>query len=109
MKTAERRTSNRWTTMPGNRAHGVEDQNSSCSTTRAAKQKEIQPMASCFFLTSPFIELIGKWKLFKKAKDCELVGGEHEWYNIDGLTSGCYHCLVERQGQLWKNNSNRNV
>src|SRR5215475_8545349 len=25
--------------MPGNRAHGVEDQNSSCSNTRAAKQK----------------------------------------------------------------------
>jgi hypothetical protein len=60
MKTARRITPNRWTTLPGNRAHGVEDQNSSCSNTRAAKQKEIQPMASCFFLTSPFIELI-RW------------------------------------------------
>src|SRR5436309_2791278 len=59
MKTAERITSNRWTTMPGNRAHGVEDQHSSCSNTRAAKQEKVRPMGECFFLTSPFIELIG--------------------------------------------------
>jgi hypothetical protein len=45
-------------------------------------------------LPIPLYRLMGKWKLFKKAKDCELVGGEHEWYNIDGMTSGCYHCLV---------------
>jgi len=37
-----------------------------------------------------------------KGKDCELVGGHHEWYNIDNKNSGCYHCEVVKPGQLWK-------
>ena len=37
-----------------------------------------------------------------KGKDCEEVGGWHHWYNIDGKRSGCYHCLTEREGELWK-------
>jgi hypothetical protein len=37
-----------------------------------------------------------------KGKNCESVGAEHIWYNIDDTISGCYYCKVERQGQLWK-------
>ena len=37
-----------------------------------------------------------------KGEDCKAVGGEHEWYNLDGNSSGCYHCSVEQKGQLWK-------
>jgi len=37
-----------------------------------------------------------------KGQDCELAGGGHEWYNIDGESSGCYHCSVTRHKQLWK-------
>lgn len=37
-----------------------------------------------------------------KGKDCEAAGAWHRWYNKDGKTSGCYHCEVERPGQLWK-------
>jgi len=38
-----------------------------------------------------------------KAKNCEIRGEHHDWYNIDYETSGCYHCEEEREGQLWKN------
>jgi hypothetical protein len=37
-----------------------------------------------------------------KAEDCGCAGGEHYWYNVDGRRSGCYHCTVVRDGQLWK-------
>src|ERR1043165_1526582 len=37
-----------------------------------------------------------------KGRDCEAVGGEHEWYNRDNVTSGCYHCEVVREGRLWE-------
>lgn len=37
-----------------------------------------------------------------KGKDCDRVGGWHRWYNVDGKVSACYHCQVEREGQLWK-------
>jgi hypothetical protein len=37
-----------------------------------------------------------------KVEDCEAIGNEHEWYNIDDVFSGCYHCQVTRQGQVWK-------
>ena len=37
-----------------------------------------------------------------KGEDCEKVGADHVWYNIDGETSGCYHCKVRRPGQLWR-------
>ena len=42
------------------------------------------------------------WGFFDKGKDCEAVGANHEWFNHDDETSGCYHCEVERVGQLWK-------
>jgi len=37
-----------------------------------------------------------------KGDDCEAVGASHHWYNIDDVSSGCYHCRVERPGQLWR-------
>lgn len=40
--------------------------------------------------------------LAAKGKDCELVGGKHEWYNIDNESSGCYHCEIVKIGQLWE-------
>jgi hypothetical protein len=40
--------------------------------------------------------------LADKGANCEAVGGQHEWYNRDGKTSGCYHCHVEKAGRLWE-------
>ena len=42
--------------------------------------------------------------LASKGKNCESVGGNHEWYNIDNQYSGCNHCEVTQKGKLWKNN-----
>jgi hypothetical protein len=39
--------------------------------------------------------------IVKKGKNCEEMGEEHDWYNIDNETSGCYHCQEERNGKLW--------
>jgi hypothetical protein len=58
MKTAGRENPNRWGHASSNRAHGAEVQNRSCSIMWAAKQEKLQPREMCFFLTSPFIELI---------------------------------------------------
>lgn len=41
--------------------------------------------------------------LANKSDDCQRVGGEHWWYNLDDENSGCYHCYVERPGRLWQN------
>ena len=38
----------------------------------------------------------------QKGRDCEAKGGQHEWYNIDNENSGCYHCSVVCNGELWK-------
>lgn len=38
----------------------------------------------------------------RKGKDCESAGGRHEWYNQGNGQSACYHCLVVRAGELWK-------
>lgn len=37
----------------------------------------------------------------RKGRDCEALGGVHSWYNRDGLSSGCYHCTVVREGRHW--------
>jgi hypothetical protein len=58
MKTTDREDPNRWAAKLTNRAPGAEDKNRSCSITWAAKQEKLQPLEWCFFLTSPFIELI---------------------------------------------------
>ncbi len=39
---------------------------------------------------------------FAKGEDCEKAGGKHEWYNLDGEKSGCYHCEVTRKDKLWE-------
>src|ERR1700722_2622266 len=61
MKTAGRENSQRWAIVPSNRALGAGAQNTSCSIQWAAKQEKFQSMEMCFFLTSPFIELIRTW------------------------------------------------
>lgn len=40
--------------------------------------------------------------LADKGDDCEARGGDHEWYKADDSISACYHCKVERPGQLWR-------
>ena len=40
-------------------------------------------------------------RFLKKGADCETLGAAHDWYNKDNETSACYHCQVERPGQLW--------
>src|ERR1700693_1722097 len=61
MKTAGRENPNRGVAGPRNRAHGTVAQNTSRSIRRAAKQEKFRPTGKCFFLTSPFIELIRQW------------------------------------------------
>jgi hypothetical protein len=63
MKTAGRENPNRWVIVPRTRVHGAEVQNRSRSIQWAGKQEKLQPQERCFFLTSPFIELIRSWQL----------------------------------------------
>lgn len=37
-----------------------------------------------------------------KITDCEAVNANHFWYCKEENKSGCYHCKVEKDGQLWK-------
>lgn len=39
--------------------------------------------------------------LAAKGDDCEAHGGHHEWYNAGDSVSACYHCKIEKPGQLW--------
>ncbi len=39
--------------------------------------------------------------IFDKGKDCAKSSGYHEWYNVDNNSSACYHCSIEKQGELW--------
>ncbi len=39
----------------------------------------------------------------RKGRDCEKAGGTHAWYNLDAVSSGCYHCKVVRAGRIWEN------
>ena len=41
------------------------------------------------------------WRIVEKGNDCEKVGGQHHWYNLDGKSSGCYHCKVIKEGKFW--------
>jgi hypothetical protein len=68
MKTADRENPNRRVAGPCNRAHGAAGQNRSRSIKWAEKQEKFQPKEMCFFLHSPFIELIGTY---------ELIGNQH--------------------------------
>ncbi len=64
MKTAGRENPNHGVAVPRNRAHGAVGQNRSCSIKWAGKQEKFRPQEECFFLTSPFIELIRTWPNF---------------------------------------------
>ncbi len=35
-------------------------------------------------------------------ENCETIGEEHSWHNIDNKKSGCYNCLMVRKGKLWE-------
>jgi hypothetical protein len=59
MKTAGRENPNHGATVPHKRARGAVSQNRSRSITWAAKQEKFRRKEMCFFLTSPFIELLG--------------------------------------------------
>ena len=61
MKTAGRENPNHGATLPHNRAHGAVGQNRFRLIRGAAKQEKFQPKEGCFFLTSPFIELLRTW------------------------------------------------
>ena len=37
-----------------------------------------------------------------KGQDCEGVGAKHHWYNVDNVSSACYHCEITRAGRLWE-------
>jgi hypothetical protein len=63
MKTAGSENPNRGGTLSRNRAHGAVGQNKSRSIKWAEKQEKVRPKEMCFFLTSPFIELIGSYIL----------------------------------------------
>jgi hypothetical protein len=58
MKTADRENPIHGATWPRHRAHGAVGQNITRSIEWAEKQEKVQPREMCFFLTSPFIELI---------------------------------------------------
>src|SRR5579863_9621873 len=61
MKTAGRENPIHGVALPRNRARGAEEQNRSRSIKWAEKQEKFQPKGVCFFLTSPFIELLRTW------------------------------------------------
>jgi hypothetical protein len=78
MKTAEGKNPNRWATMPGNRAHGAEGQNRSCSIKWAEKAENFS-RGGVFFLTFPFREHFhfaqtGHSHFAATRGDCSLTG-----------------------------------
>jgi hypothetical protein len=78
MKTAGSENPNRGGTLSRNRAHGAVGQNKSRSIKWAEKQEKVRPKEMCFFLTSPFIELIGTWELLRFHSKLEKSSDEVE-------------------------------
>src|SRR5712664_3824647 len=68
MKTAGRENPIHGVTWPRNRAHGAAGQNRSRSIKWAEKQEKFQPKEMCFFLTSPFIEQSGSYRVESRIK-----------------------------------------
>src|SRR5580704_11724219 len=78
MKTAARENPNSGVAGPCNRAYGAVGQNRSRSITWAEKQEKFQPKETCFFLHSPFIELIRTWELLRFHSKLEKSSDEVE-------------------------------
>jgi len=38
-----------------------------------------------------------KLGMFDKGQDCQKVGGQHFWYNVDEKIIGRYHCKIVRE------------
>jgi hypothetical protein len=49
------------------RVHGAAAQSRSRSIRWAGKQEKLRPQEKCFFLTSPFIELLGTWLSLRRS------------------------------------------
>jgi len=78
MKTADSENPNREVAWPRNRAYGAVGQNQSRSIEWAEKQENFRPKEMCFFLTSPFIELIRQVEMlgarnFPERASCGLI------------------------------------
>jgi hypothetical protein len=58
MKIAGRENLNSWANVSSNRTNGADRQNRPCSILWAVKQENVQSLQTCFFLTSPFIEVV---------------------------------------------------
>jgi hypothetical protein len=69
MKTADRENQKHGVTVPRNRAHGAASHDTASSIQWAAKQEKFRPQEKCFFLTSPFIELIRTWLVVVKVSE----------------------------------------
>jgi hypothetical protein len=102
MKTANRENPNRGVAWPCNRAHGAEGQNRSRSIKWAEKQEKFQPKERCFFLTSPFIELIRQVKFI--GEKCKMRHRGDSWGALEttfdagsGLLRLAYASRFERK------------
>jgi hypothetical protein len=108
-KTASRENPNRWAHVPSNRAHGAAVQNRSCSIKWAAKQENVQPLETCFFLTSTSIELTKSYGTWRARLNCRgrsarlapLAGPANGTFLVrtqssHGIDSGSAHGRQER-------------
>src|SRR6202171_5551324 len=77
MKTADREKQIHGYTWSRNRAHGEVGQNRTRSIKWAEKQEKFRPKEMCFFLTSPFIELIGSWLALHHNQKHHTDNGKH--------------------------------
>jgi len=88
MKTADRENSNRWVLLASNRAYGAVGQHKSRSIKWATKQEKFPPLEECFFLTSPFIELIGQLVPY-------LCGGAYDRW-LDAMLGKLFFIIYSR-------------
>ena len=84
MKTAGREDPNRWATVPSTRVHGAAAQRSR-SITWAGKQEKLRLREMCFFLTSPFIELL---RHYPAPIDGAFKGFSPGWGLANGVVAG---------------------
>jgi hypothetical protein len=96
MKTADRENPTHGVTWPRNRAHGAVGQNRTSSIEWAEKQEKFQPKEECFFLTSPFIELLGGYgysaPIYRKYESVVCVFSAECYFNW-GLVNCLYNAV----------------